>query len=287
MKRFWSDLLFAPASRRSLVATRVCVAAYSLWLVLSRPMLWQIAEWPRAMYPLRHAPLLVRFGILVVPAQVEHALYLLLMLLLAAVMFGAFTRVTAVASSLLLYHFAPFEEIFSGLHSNGNSGFNLVALALAALAFAEYDDGDESPEYRWPIVFVQMLVALQYLLGGLSKVRFTGFGWYTPDNIAKTIRETVTLTGAPWGDAVASSAALTLALTAATFLVEFAFPLAVVSRRARWIIIPAAAIGAFLRARIYGFNTLVAPLLVVFVNWDWVYELRTSARHARNRAALT
>lgn len=272
MKRFFTELLFAPASRRSLVMTRVCVAAYALWLVMSRPMLWQIAEWPRAMYPLQHRPLLLRFGMLLVPARVEHGLYLALMLFLVAVIFGAFTRVAAVGASVLLYHFAPFEEIFSGLHSNGNAGFNLVVLALAALAFAEYHDGEESAEYRWPIVFVQTLVALQYLLGGLAKVRFTGVGWYTTDNIAKTVREMVTLTGAPWGDTVAASASLTLALTVGTIALELFFPLAVLSRRARWVMVPAAAAAAFLRAKIYGFNTLGAPLLVVFVNWDWVYE---------------
>jgi len=285
MKRFFDDLLYSPASRRSLIATRVIVATYALWLVLSRPMLWEIAEWPRAMFPLQHPTFLLRFGLLLAPVRVEHGLYLLLMLLLVAVIFGALTRVTAVAASILLYHFAPFEEVFSGLHSNGNAGFNLATLALAVLAFADYNDGEESSEYRWPIVATQFLVALQYVLGGLAKIRFTGIGWYRGENIANTLREMVTLTGAPWGGVVASSVTLSWALTIATFALEFLFPFAIVSRRARWIIVPAALAGAFLRAKLYGFYTLGAPLLLLFVNWDFVFE-RVAIRRPEPIAAM-
>ena len=102
MKRFFSDLLFAPASRRSLVAARVIVAGTTLWLVLSRPMLWEVAEWPSFMYPLKHPTFLLRFGLRLVPVQVEHALYIALMILLIAVIAGIATRFSAVAASILL-----------------------------------------------------------------------------------------------------------------------------------------------------------------------------------------
>jgi len=285
MRRFFDALLFAPASRRSLVATRVIVAAWTLWLVLSRPMLWAVAGWPRQMYPLQHPSFLLRFGLLLLPARVEHALYLALPLLLVAVLFGLATRYTAVIASILLYHFAPFEEVFSGLHSNGVAGFAFPTLALLALAFAEYDDGNESTEYRWPVVFIQSLIALQYLFGGLTKLRFTGIRWYRGENVLLTMKEMATLTDAPWADAAASSLAIVWAITIATIALEFLFPLAVVSRRARWIIIPAAAVAVFLRARIYGFNTLAAPLLLVFVNWDWVLD--RAMRRAQPLAVAT
>jgi hypothetical protein len=278
MKRFLDTLLFAPASRRSLVATRVIVAACTLWLVLSRPMLWAVAGWPRQMYPLQHKPFLLRFGLLLVPARVEHALYLALPLLLIAVLFGFATRYAAIAASILLYHFAPFEEVFSGLHSNGVAGFAFPTLALIALAFAEYNDGDQSREYRWPIVFVQSLLAFQYLGGGLSKLRFTGIRWYRGENILLTMKEMATLTTASWADAAASSLVIAWTITIATMALEFLFPLAVVSRRARWILVPAAAVAVFLRAKIYGFNTLSAPLLLLFVNWDWVLDHVTLRR---------
>lgn len=278
MKSFFERLLYAPASRRSLVAARVIMGAYSLWLVLSRPTLWAVTEWPRAIFPLDHPTFLLRFGLLLLPARVEHVLYLLLLPLLVAVMAGWRIRVTALASSLLLYHFAPMEEVVIGLIANGNAGFTLPVLGLVVLAFARYDDGPESPEYRWPVVTLQSLLALQYIFGGLLKVRYTGIGWYTGHNVSKTVAEMVTLTGAPWGDVVASSPTLSWLLMIATLLLELLFPLAVVSRRARWILIPAAAVAAFLRPRIYGFYTLTAPLLLLFVNWDWVARAITSRR---------
>lgn len=272
------NVLFAPASRRSLVATRVIVAAWTLWLVLSRPMLWAVAGWPRVMFPLKHKAFLIRFGLLLVPARIEHALYLALPLLLIAVMFGIATRYTAIAASLLLYHFQVFEEVFVGLISNGAAGFGLPTIALLVLAFAEYNDGEESTEYRWPVVLVQSLVALQYLFGGLAKLRFTGITWYRGENILLTMKEMATLTNAPWADAAASSLAIAWVITIATIALEYLFPLAVVSRRARWVLVPAAMIAAFIRAKIYGFITLTAPLLLVFVNWDWVFEHVTLRR---------
>lgn len=278
MKRYVDNVLFAPASRTSLVATRAIVALWTLWLVLSRPMLWAVAGWPRIMFPLNHRAFLVRFGLLVIPARIEHALYLALPLLLLGVAFGVATRYTAIAASLLLYHFQAFEEVFSGLLSNGVAGWGLPTIALIGLAFAEYDDGAESAEYRWPVVLVQSLVALQYVLGGLAKVRFTGIHWYRGENILLTMKEMATLTDARWADAAASSLAIAWVITIATAALEYLFPLAIVSRRARWVLIPAAAIAAFLRARIYGFVTVTAPLLLVFVNWDWVLEHVTLPR---------
>jgi len=267
VKSWFERLCFTPATRRSLVIARVIVALYSLWLVLSRPAIAGVSDFPAAMLPLRHRTFLIRFGILLLPPPVEHLLYWLMPILLIVVLFGWYVRATAIASSLLLYHFAPLEEIVSGtLPSHGHGGFAFPVLALLVIAFADWKErAATSPEYRWPVVMLQTLVALQYFLGGLSKIRFAGFTWYSGHNIAATLDELVTLTGAPWGHWAALHPSLCWAIAIATFALEFLFPLAVVWPRTRWVIIPAALVAALLRAQLYGLYNLGTPLLLLFV----------------------
>jgi hypothetical protein len=271
LPRLWNRLWFEPASRRQFIAVRTIVAAYTLWLVLSRPMMWAITMWPAPIFPSKYPDLLARFGLVLSPA-VEHVLYRLIPALLLLLLLGIFARSAALVSAGLLYHFAPLEEFFAGIFSNGHSGFAFSVLSLLIIAFVPSPRPDPSEDYRWPVVMIQMFLALQYLLGGLSKVRFTGIQWYSGPNIAATAEEMATLTGAPWGRLIAQSLTLSWILAIATLTLEFLFPLVLFSRRARWVLVPAALAAQFLRMRIYGLYLIGWPLLAIFVNWDWVLD---------------
>ncbi|HSP16201.1 MAG TPA: hypothetical protein VLV78_15750 [Thermoanaerobaculia bacterium] len=264
------------------IATRSIVAAYALWIVLSRPMLWKVTTWSEPIIPKRYHELLIRFGLFFLSPDVEHVLYRLLAVMLGLVLFGIAVRFTALAAGLLLYHFAPLEEFFAGIFSNGHSGFAFAVLSLLAVSFVRTTDRQPSEEYRWPVALIQVLVALQYLLGGLAKVRFSGIAWYTGPNIAATADEMATLTAAPWAHYVAQNAALAWSLAAATFALEFLFSLVLFSRMARRVLIPVALIAQVLRTRIYGLYFMAWPLLAIFINWDWVVERLRIASTAVN-----
>lgn len=277
VKRFWDDLWFASQSRFSYTAVRTILCLDSLWLLLSRPGLWRFAEWPALFRQPKYAQVLLRFGIFAPPA-VERVLYLLLFVALLAALAGLLPRMCCFVAGILLYHFAIFEEVLIGVQLNGATGFTVPVIGLLVLSFVPERGKGPSSDYRWPVTLIQFVFALTYLLGGLSKIRFTGIQWYREENVADTMRLMATLTDAPWALATASHPVLVSAISIATLGLELLFPLAVVSRRARWILVPAAFVAHWLRTRIYGFYFMSWPLLLLFVNWEWLYNRVRNAR---------
>jgi len=273
LKQLWNTVLFTPASRLSLVAARSILCLYTLWLLLSRPGLWTFAEWPAPFRQPKYATQLLRFGLFNTPPQIEHVLYLVMFAALIAALAGFLPRFSCLLAAILVYHFALFEELLVGVQTNGATGFAISVLGLAILSFVPQTDKSDSEDYRWPVVLLQFLLSLTYLLGGLSKLRFSGISWYLADNLSATMREMATLADAPWATRVASNSALVWLIALATLSLELLFPLAIVSRKARWILVPAALIAHWLRTRIYGFYFMSWPLLLLFVNWDWVFDV--------------
>lgn len=100
-----------------------------------------------------------------------------------------------------------------------------------------------SGEYRWPIRAVWVVMALIFFGAGFSKLRISGFQWIFSDNIAillnqrnYNIESADPLTS--WGLNIASHPWLCRALAAITIAAELFYPLALISRRARWVIVP-------------------------------------------------
>ncbi len=204
---------------------------------------------------------------------VEQTAWILLHVALVAALFGIAPRLSCLLSALLLYHFAPFEGLLPGfVDLAGLTGLTLPMLGLLILAFAEipHRSAPWSPEYRWPLVLLQLILAFHYVNAGLGKMHWAGFAWYTSENVR-------ILAGVFWGFNKPSLALMVLdrpwiagAIGVCTFLLEFLFPLAIISRRARWVILPAAAVAVVLRIHVFGFFTLSFPLLLLFLNWDYI-----------------
>lgn len=100
-----------------------------------------------------------------------------------------------------------------------------------------------SGEYAWPVRAVWLMFALIFFGAGISKIRDSGLEWVASDNLALVlIQSNYRLNeGGPltsWGLNLAQYGWLCRLLAAATVAVEVGYPLALFSRRARWIIIP-------------------------------------------------
>jgi len=102
------------------------------------------------------------------------------------------------------------------------------------------DDG----EYTWPIRFVWVAMAMIFCAAGISKLRHSGLDWIFSDNLALLLqRQQYHISdGEPWtnwGLWVAQHPWVARSMAASSVTIETLFPLALFSRRARWIFVPA------------------------------------------------
>jgi hypothetical protein len=97
-----------------------------------------------------------------------------------------------------------------------------------------------SGEYTWPVRAVWVTLALIFFAAGVSKLRHSGLEWIFSENMA------VLLIKARYVDDPLTSFGFYLSqyswvpqlLAAATIALEVSYPLALFSRRARWLIVP-------------------------------------------------
>jgi hypothetical protein len=266
----WDGFWFHPAGPVTALAARVVIAAHALWIVLSRLDLPTLARWPPELWAGVPEVLRVRYGI--VPA-IEPYAFILLLVALAVALVGPFARLGCFLSAVLLYHFAPFEELLTTTTGPYLHGLTLSVLGLAVLAFAREPAPDDAPSshFRWPVALLRLLLALPYLFAGFAKLRFVGLDWASAENIQAMARVFMTFESAPpWAGAVVASAGAAGALGAFLLFVDLAFVAAALSRRAAAVLVPLAVVAHVLQLQVFGVAALSAPLLLVFVDGDAV-----------------
>jgi predicted DCC family thiol-disulfide oxidoreductase YuxK len=136
----------------------------------------------------------------------------------------------------------------------------LVAVARGRSPSPPTDDG----EYRWPIRFVWVAMALIFCAAGVSKLRHSGLEWIFSDNLAWLLqRQQYHISdGEPltrWGLVVAQHRFLARGLALLSVSIEVLFPLTIVSRRARYVLAPAG-LGMLL-----GIRVLMGPTFEQFM----------------------
>jgi len=265
----WDHVFFRPAGPLGIRAARVILSAHALWLLLSRPDLPELAAWPDVFWNVAPSLLRVRFGMLL-PVIAERGLFLLAHVSLLACLLGLRPRVTGLASAVLLYHFAPFEEAIVGLPHTSFGGLTVAVLGLAILAFADPPAADAapSPEHRWPLALVQLLVVCGYFFPMLAKLRYSGPGWFTGENISNYALGNWGITGAPWALFVAGHEWAARAIAAGTLLVEGLSPLAL-----WWPAFATAFAGAAVAFHAgivlaVGYFSPGSPLVLLLIDWD-------------------
>lgn len=222
-----------------------------------------------------------------------------LALLAAAV--GWHTRVAAGLASALAFYLLGLTNCFGVIgHDRAIVGVILFILAASRSGDAFSLDcwlrrgrGFSAPtasgEYTWPVRAVWLLLAHLYFSAGVAKLSLGGWEWVFSDNLAYLLQRVhyYPANAPPWTDWGLEAARrlwLTRALAGATVLLELGYPLALVSVRARWALIPAAlAMHLGVRA-ILGptFETLVIAHLF-WIPWARWTALGTNARRQGRR----
>lgn len=137
--------------------------------------------------------------------------------------------------------------------------------------------------YGWPIRAAMIVIGLAYLLAGLQKMRYSGFDWFTTDNLRYVLWASSDSQASPNALArfVADHGWIAHFFAASTIVVEIGFILCLPIARLRWLFVPAVVglhIGIWLAM---GLNYLPQALavIIVFVNWAFVADLlhRTAA----------
>jgi hypothetical protein len=268
MRKAWNDFWFRPVPRTAFSATRVILALQALWIILSRPDLPEFAGWPEPfwVFPRSHA---LRHGI-TRSVPLETGLYLILIVALIAAAIGAAERWSCLTAGLLLYHFAPMEELVTGGGLIVFRGLTQSALCLPLLALVSRPKPPSpSWEYRWPVAAAQFAMALTYFHSGLGKLHEAGLSWMEAGNIRATAMSFFTWgIRAPWAPWLIDHPHACGAIAVGTMVFELAFPIVLFSRRAAMVMVPLALVAHFFIVFMLGINFLSAFLLLLFVDWQ-------------------
>lgn len=174
-------------------------------------------------------------------------------LLLAAV--GFRTRPACVAALLLgTYLLAVPQNVGRVFHDDALLVFVFAVFAFSRSGAAWSVDAwlarrrGEPPaapsgEHRWPLVAGQVVLSCVFFAAGFSKLKNGGLAWVFSDHLSTVLVKQV-YNSDPWfrwGLWIARHEALAQAMAAATLLIELGYPLALFSRRARWVLVPAMA----------------------------------------------
>lgn len=220
---------------------------------------------------------------------------------------GLFTRVSTATSFILGVYLLGLPHCFGKIHHNEA----ILVLVLGIMLLSRCGDSYSidnlirrarrgsnpsanhlaiSGEYTWPVRMVWLLLALIFFGAGIAKLRHTGLEWIFSDNFAIMLIQnnyhivrTEPLTS--WGLNLAQYGWLCRLLAAATVVIEISYPLALFSRIARWLIVPAACF------MLIGIHLVVGPAFEQFlisslfwVPWDRVgLQLRARLRIERHR----
>ena len=111
-----------------------------------------------------------------------------------------------------------------------------------------------SGEYNWPIRAVWLTLSLIFFASGFAKIRNSGLGWVTSDNMAVLLVKqhywaSPTDPIVNWGLWIASHPWAYHSIAALTLALELCYPLVLISSRIRALIVPsmmAAQVGIFL-----------------------------------------
>ena len=268
-------LLYLPASRRNVVATRAIIALHALWILLSRWCLPNLLGWPEAFWSGVSDTTHLRYGWL--SGVPERALFIVLIVLLP---FAIWSRAASLGSALLLYHFAPLEDAMIGWPGPYLRGLTVDVLALAILAFAPGIRSGPDPNFRWPVTLVRFAVAAQYTFSTIGKLRTVGLEWFSAENIQDLARLLQIVAAPPHPDAVIRHPALALAIGAGWFILSISMIGAVVSRSTATVVVALVAIAHIAAAFLFGIVWLAAPLLLVFIDFDQRATPNSSAQRA-------
>jgi hypothetical protein len=203
---------------------------------------------------------------------------------------GLFTRASMTTAAVLGFYLLGLPHNFGHVyHFDALLALTLIVLACSRAGDAWSVDAlgslrraDRSAEYTWPIRMIWVLMALVFFAAGVAKLRHGGMAWVSSPNMSMVLiraayhasdADPITTLGL-W---VAGHQWLSRALAAFALVVELGFVTALVSRRARLVLVPAAAL------MLVGIRILMGPTFGGFLiaNVFWVPWSAVGARFAK------
>ena len=295
----WRRLWFSPAPARGLGVARAVFFGGLFLLSLHR----DFREWGAVSSAFwRPMALFQRFRIPVLSFRALGVVQVVWRVSLALSALGLFTRASVALSFFSGAYLLGLPNNFGQIQHEDA----LVVLATLVLAFSRSGDAfsldrvlrrkgrlPPSGEYRWPVLLICALLALVFLGAGVSKLRGSGFGWFTTDNLAYLfLQHQYPVSTAPplagWGVWLAKHRLLCRAFALSILVLECGYPLALFSRAARRVLVPSAIL------MLVSFRVLMGPdfsALIVchafWIPWKWLdsSELDSHRLEIRRAAA--
>jgi hypothetical protein len=287
---WYHEFFFAPVDPTGLAICRIALYSYLLVQVAKN----NFTAWASAPGDL-WKPIVV-LSWLPGPIQSPELLFVLQWVfaaVLACCAVGIWMRYCAPAALVLGIVCFGLPQCFGKVDHN----FTLPVLALGVLAAANSADAlsltawlrkrrgqalpADSGEYRWPLALVQTLMCLIFFAAGVAKLRTSGLAWAFSGNLQNILLSSfytgrpprttlgLWLAGHPW---------LCQAVAGGTLFIEITAPLALFSRRYRWVVVPsliAMQVGIYLMM-----GVKFEPYLVCYLSWipwkAWAERLAVS-----------
>jgi hypothetical protein len=298
----WSRYFFTPASAFDLGCSRAafCTLAFLYYVTQD------FSEWGTVAREFwMPIPLFAVPGIPLLPAGAIALLQIVFKAALALAAVGLFTRLALVVAFGCSVYLLGLPQNFGQIQHFDT----LVVLVFGILAMSRAGDAWsidawrrsraagrrgaatplESGEYTWPIRAIWVMTAVIFFSAGVSKLRHSGLEWVFSDHLAIVLvrHQYFVSDGEPltsWGLAIAAYPWAPRLLAAISLATEVCYPLALFSRRARLVLVPAGI--AFL----VGIRLLMGPTFEPFVMcsvfWvPWTRVLAWFGATRRSRAA--
>ena len=238
---------FLPASPTALAICRLWFYADLLYL-LWHADLAALANLPADFW--RPTPLFTWLPGPITSPDLLYGLQTLFIAATAGCLLGLHMRVCGWAALLLAIPMFGLPQCYGVVHHKQI----LTVLALGIFALAKPADVLSldslrrgrpqvlpQDEYRWPIGLMQMLMCVVFFAAGVAKIRYGGPAWVLSDNLKNTLLLTFyDGTDPPTRLALwlVQYPLLCKLLAAGTIWIELSAPLALVSRRYRWFVVP-------------------------------------------------
>ncbi|MFZ5897498.1 MAG: hypothetical protein ACOY0T_40995 [Myxococcota bacterium] len=263
--------------------------SWSEWSEVSRVFWEPISLFKHLRLPVFSAGTLTVLGLLWKVSLLASALGVLTRLS-TTVAFGIGTYLLGLPHNFSkTHHFDAMLVLVLGLLMLARTG---DAYALDSTLFKKRPSREPSGEYRWPVRATWVVMSLVFFSAGISKLRHGGLAWMFSENMAVVLLQ--------HGYSVASHEPLSRiglwfaqypklcsVLAFLTVVVEALYPLALVSRHARWIFPPG------MCAALIGIRLMMGPTFPQFVichlfwvPWDRVAELVAKRWRAAPAAVL-
>jgi hypothetical protein len=293
-ERFW----FADGDPRNLAAARIIVALHALWILLSRDIP-AMSRLPRAFWYTAWNSVAPRFLLFPGMSAVERSVEAVAAVALVMVALGVGVRYAAVVAAIALYHLGPLQTLLATANPI-NRGFTIAILCLVVLAAAPCAErwslaprraaAAEPWEHAWPLRLMWLFVAEIYLFGAVGKLRVSGFDWFSPENLRRNLTLFLHMhpgVSDPFTTALASRPLILHAAAFGVLLLEGGFILAVWSRPARRVMVPAALLMHLCILRTMRIVFANIAHLGLFMNWGWLADHLTQRPAAQSAGSST